>query len=101
MSKILQFGNTTERRDGGLSQTPIKTPEKILVPKASLDETKLDFITLPLNGQLILGRAELLKKADCRISKDGHLVLLHCSGNGSVAVYGPQQVQAGDHVAQS
>jgi hypothetical protein len=52
MSKILQFGNTTERRDGGLSQTPIKTPEKILVPKASLDETKLDFITLPLNGLL-------------------------------------------------
>jgi hypothetical protein len=68
-----------------LLQTRIKTPEKILVPKASFDETKLDFITLPLNGQLTLGRAELLKKADRRISKDGHL-LLHCSENGNVAV---------------
>eukprot|EP00978_Attheya_sp_CCMP212_P036173 scaffold162125_cov78-Attheya_sp.AAC.4 len=26
--------------------------EKVLVPKASFDETKLDFITVPSNGQL-------------------------------------------------
>eukprot|EP00978_Attheya_sp_CCMP212_P013673 scaffold34358_cov24-Attheya_sp.AAC.1 len=73
--------------DDGLLHISINMTEKVLVPKTSFDETKLDFITVPSNGQLSLGRAELLKRTafDRRISKDGHL-LLHCSDNGSLAV---------------
>eukprot|EP00978_Attheya_sp_CCMP212_P043113 scaffold275608_cov51-Attheya_sp.AAC.1 len=84
--KVLHCDNMMES-DDGLSHISINMTEKVLVPKAFFDETKLNFTTVPSNDQLSLGRAELLKRMafDCRISKDGH-ILLHCSDNGSVAV---------------
>jgi hypothetical protein len=86
LRKVLPCDNMIES-DGGLSHISINMTEKVLVPKASFDVTKLEIITVPFGGDLSLGRAELLKKSgfDRRISKDGHLSL-HCSDNGIVAV---------------
>ncbi len=82
ISKVLDFdgmaaesGLTLKRRNN--------IPYKVLLPKmfgTRHSTTKLDPISLPVNGSLTLGRGEMLKKTDFdkRISRSGHLLII-CS----------------------
>jgi hypothetical protein len=95
ITKVLNYDNMRMETDGGLSHASADIHQMVLVPKIDdEDSTKLEFITLPPNDQLSLGRAELLKKSsfDRRISKQGHL-LIHCSDKGRVAVRALKQAR--------
>jgi hypothetical protein len=87
ISKVLNFGGMTT--ENGLTSKPSSIPYKVLIPKmfGANSSTKLDPISLPVNGHLTLGRGELLQKTtfDKRVSRDSHLLII-CSDIGQVAV---------------
>jgi hypothetical protein len=88
ISKVLDFDGMAAESGSTLKRRNI--PYKVLLPKmfgTRHSTTKLDPISLPVNGSLTLGRGEMLKKTyfDKRISRNGHLLII-CSDIGQVAV---------------
>jgi hypothetical protein len=87
ISKVLDFDGMATESGWTLKRRNI--PYKVLIPKmfGTHRSTKLDPISLPVNGNLTLGRGKMRKKTnfDKRISRNGHLLII-CSDIGQVAV---------------